>query len=81
MDTEDITLTLDENEVPADIKTALTVPMLLVTLQYELAKNFFDCEEVATGQEYLEKCIEVCHAYRWDVDNGTVKARFKPCLC
>jgi len=56
---DDVTLVLDEQDVPNDIKEILTVDMLLVTIDYELAKNFFECEEVSTGQEYLERCLTV----------------------
>lgn len=32
---------------------------LLCVLNYELGVNYVECEEVPTGQEYLEKCLEL----------------------
>ena len=43
-----------------EIKTVLEVISpnhLLCVILYELAVNYVECEEVPTGQEYLEKCL------------------------
>lgn len=45
-------------ETHISIKEVLTVDMLLTILNFDLANNFIECEEVTTGEEYLEKSLE-----------------------
>lgn len=48
-----ISTTDDENA-----EKTITPFHLLCALNYELAVNYVECEEIPTGQEYLDKCLE-----------------------
>eukprot|EP00111_Clytia_hemisphaerica_P008771 TCONS_00025650-protein len=57
---EDSSETVSQNEANVDDTTSsVTAQHLLCVIHYELAVNYVECEEVPTGQEYLDKCIQI----------------------
>ena len=46
------------NDDDENSKNIITPFHLLCALNYELAVNYVECEEVPTGQEYLDKCLQ-----------------------
>ena len=59
---EDAGITEDEN----DTINVITPFHLLCVLNYELAVNYVECEEVPTGQEYLDKCLQTIKGHELD---------------
>ena len=53
---EDAGISFDDDD--ENSKNIITPFHLLCALNYELAVNYVECEEVPTGQEYLDKCLQ-----------------------
>jgi len=56
---EDLGGNIELQENTDDNEEITSLNILLAIVNFELAINFIECEEISTGEDYLKKCLEI----------------------